>query len=389
MTAKEQATASGALASDFHINSVSTAQAQRYLQYGNEHQKALPGPDRNQRIVSASVTLDERYLATATGGSISIYATETFKIITVLEISHGCIDTIEFGKFSNKEVDGYVLASDSSVDGQGKDGIVCLWYLDRYCQKASLENSRYESDFKKDVLPQVTFKGRFATFGSSVFSHDHKTLLYLNDIDGATSNGYRISAFDIVPRKEKFVLEGCKATVTQAEFSLNDRFIASTAQDGYLKLYNGASGKLIRDSGPTGGQNWACDFSLDSRFVAVISGGSRPTTFIWRTDDPEGFPSTLKDNDSIGRVLSQSPDTRSIAIGARDRRLVIFNAQTTAIDQVWQLANSTERNVREVTEIKWLKGGKKIVFKPGDGSIKMYDFEQNIKQKWGLGPHDV
>jgi WD40 repeat protein len=73
----------------------------------------------------------------------------------------------------------------------------------------------------------------------------------------------------------------------------DDKMIATAAWDGYYKLYHGDSGKHIRDFGPTGGQNWVCDFFVDSDNLAASRGSGGPSTFVWRTDDPRSLPVTL------------------------------------------------------------------------------------------------
>jgi WD40 repeat protein len=88
------------------------------------------------------------------------------------------------------------------------------------------------------------------------------------------------------------------------------------------------------------------------------------------------------------RVISWSPDGKRLAIGAADGRLIVYDARSMSLEQVWQLTEMPQRWIREVTEVKWLEGGKKIVFKPSDGSTHMYDFEKNLKWKWGPGKKD-
>jgi WD40 repeat protein len=52
----------------------------------------------------------------------------------------------------------------------------------------------------------------------------------------------RIIALDVKTGKEKFVMEGHMQQIKSAGFSPNDKFVASTARDGILKLYRGDTG---------------------------------------------------------------------------------------------------------------------------------------------------
>jgi hypothetical protein len=52
------------------------------------------------------------------------------------------------------------------------------------------------------------------------------------------------------------------------------------------------------------------------------------------------------------------------------------------------LGKRPQRFICEVTEIKWLDGRKKILFKPSNGSTQMYNFDKNEKWKWGPSEKD-
>jgi WD40 repeat protein len=104
-----------------------------------------------------------------------------------------------------------------------------------------------------------------------------------------------------------------------AGFSPNDKFVASTAGDGILKLYRGDAGE----------QNWAVAFSPDSNNIMVSRAGQVASTFVWSTEDPRSSPITLKEERGWQRVVRWSPDGKRVAIGAADRRLMVFNRAMT------------------------------------------------------------
>ena len=113
-----------------------------------------------------------------------------------------------------------------------------MWYLDH--------EGKEKKSGSKD---QVAVPGIILWFTSSCLNTAGDTLLF-------TRSEYvnsRIIALDLKIGREKFVMEGHIHQVISAEFSPNDKFIASTAWDGIFKLYRGDTGDLVRTYGPTGG----------------------------------------------------------------------------------------------------------------------------------------
>lgn len=87
------------------------------------------------------------------------------------------------------------------------------------------------------------------------------------------------------------------------------------------------------------------------------------------------------------RVLSWAHDERKLALGATDGSLVVCDAASMEVEQVWQVAEERQGYISndEVTEIGWLQNAKRILFQRSDRSTHMYDFERNLKWQWGSG----
>jgi WD40 repeat protein len=345
--------------------------------WGSEYWKISTSSHPGEQVTAASATSDEKLLAITFSSKICIFALDGLELLTVLEVEKGRqFGSIEFAKSPSGGEEGYVLASYSVnffpvVPGTEQ---IRIWYLD------------HEGKEKKPGSQgEVAAPGSIPTFISSCFNSAGDTLLYSHM---KYEPNTRIFALDVKTGKEKFVMEGHPQQIMAVEFSPNDEYIASTASDGVLKLYRGDTGELIKNYGPTGGQNWAVAFSPDSKNIAVSRGGRVASTFVWSTDDQRSFPTTLTGQRGWQRVIQWSPDGKRVAIGAADGRLVVYNVRVMTLEQVWQLAEMDGRWMREVTEVKWLQGGKKLLFKPSDGSIHMYDFELNRKWKWGPGESD-
>ncbi|CZR69488.1 uncharacterized protein PAC_19388 [Phialocephala subalpina] len=348
--------------------------------WGQEVWKFSTGHGDNSTPVNAvSATSDEKFLAIATVDTIVIFEVDGYKLASVLKTGGEEVHTVEFAKAARKD-GGYVLASSYGQGYAEADRKVRIWHLDQDCKEASTS--------RKD--DKIIVKGDLTTFAPTAFSHDSKTLLYLTNHRDEWGNHRVVVAIDVETGKEKYQMQGHTDSIMWTGFSPDDELIASAAWDGFLKLYSSKEGKLIRDYGPTGGQNWACAFDEEGKNLVVTRGGRPPSAFVWRTDDPRSFPVSLKGTSGWQRVISYSPDGAKLAIGAADGRLVIYETKAMNLIQVWQLAEEKDsyRWVKEVTVIEWLDGGKRICWTPMDGSLHVYDFESNVKWKWGPGKDD-
>ncbi|KAH8805354.1 WD40-repeat-containing domain protein [Xylogone sp. PMI_703] len=375
------------LESDFQRHGKLASWAVGYpKQWGHEYwcfSSGRPLDDLQFSVKSVSATPDEKFLALTTNDSVCIFETDGFKLVSVLKSDFGLAKTVEFAKVKKDGSEGYLLAVESEKDISGATKQVKMWHLDKECKERSVFGSQGEKELDWIV------NGGFPPFSPTALSPDSKTLLYLDDFHDKWGSHPRVTAVDAMTGKSRFSMQGHKDRIMWAGFSPSSEFIASTAWDGYLRLYNGCSGKLIRDYGPTGGQNWACDFSTDSRNLAVSRGNPLANTFVWRTDDPQSFPITLHGiKGAWQRVITFSPDGKHLAIAAADGRLVVYETNALTLRQVWQLGNVPRRWIQEVSAIKWLNGGKRILFKPNNGSVQMYDFISNRKWKWAAKESD-
>ena len=367
------------LESDFKKDGKPASWAAGYpKQWGTEYWRFLTGKDRNEAVSSASATSDEKFLAVSTGSTILIFSLDRFKFAWVLKTNLTLVHKLEFARVPSGK-DGYVLACQAQKDLSGREGEVQVWFLDEECrQKRDLDERA--APIKEDWK----IEGIFPPFAPSALSTDCAKLLYLSEVHDEWGLHARVTAADVATGKELFHMQGHTKPIMWAGFSPDDKLVATTSWDGLCKLYDAKSGKHIRDYGPTGGQNWACRFSNDSKNLAVSRGsGAGPCTFVWRTDDPRSFPIALQGTRGWQRSISWSPDGGRLAIGAADMRLIVYDARSMALEQVWQLAETPERWICEVSEVKWLEGGRKILFRSTDGNTQMYDFERNLKCKWG------
>lgn len=61
------------------------------------------------------------------------------------------------------------------------------------------------------------------------------------------------------------------------------------------------------------------------------------------------------------------------------RVLQILRMRDVAVIQEWKQTDATQAVVEEIT---WLENGKKLAYHI-EGLLKVYDFEKNLKYRWG------
>ncbi|KAL1879472.1 hypothetical protein Plec18167_003927 [Paecilomyces lecythidis] len=391
----------------------------------------------DKRINSASLTHDEKFLALGVGQDVLIYDVATFEVIETLRGPVAEVGYIQFAPegFSSRH-GGYMLVSDTSSTVRSEPLIV-IWYLDgsgksrekqrsidvqlvtagavdrafeilsafdpsdnwsRSEDAVSLLETRFRNTIEEAARlhnasrQALISKSTFPGFGSLVFSPDGCKLLYKSiTTNERVGRQEQVMVYDVASRKNLLRLEGHTGAIVWAGYSPNGKYIASSSWDQTLKVYSAENGTLLRSYGHTGGQNWGASFSPDSRYIAVGTGSRK--VFVWKVDGAQspfveinGFPAWV-------RSLDWSPDSKLLAAGGRNGKLVIFNIYTKTTEQVWQIdkENSGLRSV-EINDIRWLNidsknedGRRKVLaFNPGNASLLVYDFDTN--QELYVGP---
>ncbi|KAF2791821.1 TolB, C-terminal domain-containing protein, partial [Melanomma pulvis-pyrius CBS 109.77] len=218
--------------------------------------------------------------------------------------------------------------------------------------------------------------GVFSSFDSTQFSKDGSRMLtlddkvaYVYDLDNATAN---------------LTLVGHTNQVVSEVFSPDGKIIATTAWDGYTKIWNATTGQLIKDIGPSGDYNWLVLFSPDNKYL-LETGPPKPTVKLWpvsNTNNQTITPIGIGSLPLWARNAVWSPNGEFLAIGSFGQILIVRSSDLKTV-QNWQI--EAER-FAEVSHLTWLDGGKKLAYRVTAG-LEMYDFEKNLKYRWG--PDDL
>jgi WD40 repeat protein len=424
------------LESDFQKDGVVASWAPGFPKaWGSEKWKI--GDNQGSTVEGVSISHDEKLLAVAIDRKVFIFETEEFRIVETL--SHTTtISHIQFSPVASGSQDVYhLLSNDNETWGsEPRKPSLVLWTLDRngmvttagdlkegYLERkvdlqeisrhastaaisklASMQEwTQYNSiaqrihigidlilqdaALSKRIDQQWHTKGSITDFGSKAFSSDGKKICYTSTYNNQTGPQHALVVVEISTRKELWRRQDHVDSIMWAEFSPDNSFIASSAWDQYLNVYNAETGELVRSIGPSGGQNWNAAFSPVSDLIAVSRGNPSPTIFLWDIQDPQQFPSMFSGFKGWSRTMSWSPDGQMIAAGSQSCDIRVWNPHTTEASQHWRVKPG--QGYQEVSDILWLKDGSRIVYKPGDGGLEIYDFKENKKWRWGPGPTDT
>jgi len=200
------------------------------------------------------------------------------------------------------------------------------------------------------------------------FSHDGSLLLVFPGTAGRSVTVVTVDGFH-----ERYQLVGHSDNVIWAEFSPDDRFIATSSWDTTVRIWSAVNGDLIRILRGANGQSWQGAFSPDGKLIAVGAGDNQVR--IWNVESGE-LLHTLHGFAGWIRSLHFSPDGKVLAAGAAAGTLRVFDILTGESIQYWQAA--TKQHYMELTDVQYTIHGL-LVFNSADG--RQYTFDTRTNQK--------
>jgi len=164
-----------------------------------------------------------------------------------------------------------------------------------------------------------------------------------------------------IPWFVKATLKGHKGWINSASFSHDGRYVVTASNDSTAKIWNAATGQLIRTLQH---QDWvkSASFSHDGRWVVTASRDS--TAKIWNAATGQ-LIRTLQHQDWINSV-SFSPDGRWVVTASSDHTAKIWNAATGQL-------------IRTLQHQDWVKSasfspnGQGIVTASGDRTARIWN----------------
>lgn len=230
-------------------------------------------------------------------------------------------------------------------------------------------NSLSDVVVKNGSISQEGFAKRHA------FSHDGSSLLIF-------SKGYPSEIIAVVATndlREQFQLVGHSDAIVWAEFSPDDRLIATASWDTTIRIWDAANGNPIQILTGKHGQLWEASFSPDGKLIAAGTGDRQIR--IWNIESGK-LLHTLQGYKGWIRSLCFSPDGKMLAAGGTGI-LRVFDVMTGECIQHWQAAGMEFPLGPEVTNVQYTGQGL-LVFEY-DGRQFMFDAGTNQKGQFENG----
>lgn len=188
------------------------------------------------------------------------------------------------------------------------------------------------------------------------FSPDGKTI-----VSGSDDN--TIKLWEAASGKLLRTLESHVASVFEVTFSSDSKLLASGSSDSTIKLWDVASGKLIRILEGHSGPVLAVAFSPDGK--ALASGSWDGSIKLW--DIVAGnLIHTLKGHSSLVISVVFSPDGKTLASGSSDKTIKLWNMASGKLRRTIEGNSST-------MDLAFSPDGKSLASGDWDGTIKLWE----------------
>lgn len=214
------------------------------------------------------------------------------------------------------------------------------------------------------VLALLTLSGKVVAGSVTFVSADRIAVvadLNIGLLDAGT--GEVATTFGNTPEKNIFL---------EIASSSDRKTVATTNFDGSIKLWDTASGKLIKTLVGASETVWAHVFSPDGKVLA--SGGDRLGVTLWNVASgkklltlDEGSGQPVK-RDHVDDVLAFSPDSRTLASGPYRGGLVLWDVATGK-----RLLTLAQDKSGGVTSAVFSPDGKTLVRGQREGSVKLWN----------------
>jgi WD40 repeat protein len=148
-------------------------------------------------------------------------------------------------------------------------------------------------------------------------------------------------------------------------------------------------GVCLHVIGPFGGQMWSGAFSPGSKYIAISQGSPKTVLYVYNIHTAEEV-SRFKGFRRWTRSLDWSLDGKLLAVGGSESKLCVLDPYTGEQKMRWSLKfdNPLMRGFAELRGVRFVDGGRKSMFRTGEGSTEVYDFINNSKQQFTRNPED-
>jgi WD40 repeat protein len=356
------------LVSDFKKNNVSSQWAEGHPKvWGSEDVKfEFPTPPSDYYF-SGKLSPDEKFIVMANISSVKIVDLNTKALLSTFKLKY------------NGEVNQIEMLP---APGGGYDLLISsLNYTAR-------DDTITRVQISVDGTPkgeQILYPGRFSSFDKTPFSSDGRRILASNMPSNRATDSITI-AYDLDKPGSNVTMAGHGDWVMSSAFSPDGKYISTASWDGYAKVWNSTTGEVLHTFGPTGGQNWLTNFSPDGKYVLMTSAGTGgPAVNLWPVANFSAEPIVIKEFRDWIRTAAWTSDSELLAVGEYGL-IYVYSMKEQKIVQKWVME---DRSNYETWELAWIESnsGRKLTYRT-TGGLEVYDFETNLKYRWGPDDFD-
>jgi WD40 repeat protein len=170
----------------------------------------------------------------------------------------------------------------------------------------------------------------------------------------------KVKLWDAATGREIRALDGLKYDVYGVAFSPDGQIVAAAAK--HIVLWNAATGETLRTIEESGGE---LAFSPDGRLLAV---GRGTTITLWDVDSASAVR-TMDGHESRIYSLAFSPDGQTIASGGSDSTVMLWDVET------GQVIHTLSEHTDEVTSVAIHPDGLLLASGSADGTVRLWDVE--------------
>lgn len=301
-----------------------------------------------QSVNSVAFTQDGRRLISGGVGSVRVWDAERGELSLALEPQPYYIEALALS------------GDDKSVLAVHRNRMVRLLALDTGKEQRSItEPLRSNGTGSGDPLLGTLMQRRAETSAwltAGTPSPDGKWI-------AAGSNDGTAKIWDAATGKLVRALTGHADEVMFANFSPDGRTILTGSSDRTLKLWDAQTGALIRTFQ---GHRWtvrAAAFSRDGK--QILSGSGDATMILWNADTGQPIR-TFEGHRGVVRSVAYSPDEKRVVSGSYDSTVKLWDVATGRM--LW----SVDAHAGEVHAVAYSPDGQRIASGGSDGTVKIW-----------------